>query len=89
MRVDERRRQQQTLGLDDAMCIRPEIRAERGDDPVVDAHVERRIDSPTRVEHARATDDDVLPGAVPGEQHQATSSTVSVLTPTGPLVSRS
>ena len=89
VRIDEGGSEQQPVAVDDAMGVGVEIRSECGDDAVVDANVEHSIDCRARVEHARAAHDDVLAGSVLREQHHATPSTDSVLTSTGPLVSRS
>ena len=89
MRIDEGRRDDQALRVDHAVRVRVEVGAEGGDDPVVDADVERRVDAGGRIDHARAADDEVLGRVVVREQHHATSSAASVLTPIGPDVSRS
>ena len=77
------------VAFDDAMGVRVETRAECSDHAVVDANIENRVDCRARVEHTRAAHDDVLARSVLAEQHHATPSTDSVLTSTGPLVSRS
>jgi hypothetical protein len=89
VRVDERGSKQQTLAVEDVMRVGVEPGAQRSDNPVVDANVEERIDRGAGVEHASAAHDDVLARSVLAEQHHATPSTDSVLTSTGPLVSRS
>ncbi len=90
MRVDEGGRNEEAATFDHTMRVGVEIAAERRDHTVVDPDVERLVDSGDRVEHARPADDDVLSECVLREQHHATTSrTASVLTPTGPLVSRS
>src|SRR5438552_1002025 len=89
VRIDERRREQHALRLHDSMRIRVDVSAEGGDHAVVDADVEGRIETGNRIENARASDDEILLRGVLDEQHHATSSTDSVLIPTGPLVSRS
>ena len=86
VRVDERRCEREARRLDHAMLVRVEALAELCDHAVVDAHIDRRVDPFDRVEHTRATHDDVLcPG--PSREHHATSTVVS--TATGPVVSRS
>ena len=46
--------------VDDAVTVRVEVGADLRDHAVVDADVERRVDSLRRVEDARAADDDVV-----------------------------
>ena len=89
VRIDKRGCEQKAFPLDDPMRVRVEVCAESGDDAVVDAHVERGIEIGDRVENARAAYEEVLLRGVLAEQHHATSSTDSVLTPTGPVVRRS
>ena len=89
VRVDERRREHQTLGLDDAVRVRVEVLTERRDHAVVHTHVEHCIYTRGQVDDTRAAHDDVLLGSVLGKQHHATSSTDWVLTSIGPFVSRS
>ena len=89
VRIDERRREQESLALDDSMRVRVEIRAESRDHAVVDANVHGSVDRLDRIDHACAPDDDVLLRPRLGEQHHATSMTDSVLISTGPVVRRS
>ncbi len=89
MRVDEGRREHQTIGIDDSVRVRVEVLTERGDHAVVHTHVEHGIHTRRRVDDTRAAHDDVLLGSVLGEQHHATSRTDWVLTSIGPFVSRS
>jgi hypothetical protein len=89
VRIDEGRSKQQPIRVDDSMGIRVDPGAERGDHAVVDPNVEDRVDARHGIEGARPADDEVLLWQIPGEQHHATSRTTSVLTSTGPVVSRS
>ena len=90
VRVDERRRQHQRFGFDDAMCVRVEPRTKLRDPPAVDADVHDGVDAFGRVDHACAADDDVLLAAFPEQHHAAPSSCrAPACTAAGPWVSRS
>ena len=89
VRVDERRCEHEARRVHDAVLVRVDALRHRGDDAVVDAHVERRVDPLPRVEHARAAKDDVCAGTILDPQHHATSAAASARTPTGPPVSTS
>ena len=86
VRVDERRREHETGRIDDPMAVRVEVGADLRDHAVVDADVERRVDSLRRIEDARAADHDVVCAGA-ADEHHATPTAVS--TATGPLVSKS
>ncbi len=89
VRVDERGREHQPGAVDDAVVVRVEPGADLRDHAAVDAHVDDVVDSLSRVENARAPDDEALSRGVLDEQHQATSIAASDSTATGPWVSRS
>ena len=86
VRVDERRRENRPVRLDDSVLVRVQPLAELGNHAVVDPHIERRIDTLGRIEQSRTADDDVLGAAAAGEHH-ATPTADS--TTTGPVVSKS
>jgi hypothetical protein len=88
MRVDEGRSEHEPTPFDDPVAVRVDVQADLRDHASVDADVEELVDPESRVEHARATDDEVV-RALPPVQHHATSPTTSALTSTGPRVSRS
>jgi len=87
--VDEGRREHQAGAVEHLVAVHRQVRAELGDDAVVNPHVELAVDALDRIEHAGAADDDVLLRRVLDEEHQATSIGISALTGLGPLVSRS
>ena len=89
MRIDEGGCEHEARRVDDAMLVVLDLLCDRGDDAVVDTHVERRVDSLGGIDDARAAQHDVLAGPLSGEQHQATSAAASARTPTGPPVSTS
>ncbi len=89
VRVDERGRQYKACTVDDPMLVRVQLLADRGDDAVVDAHVDDCVDSFHRVEDACAAHNDVRSRAILEVQHHATSAAASARTPTGPPVSTS
>jgi hypothetical protein len=91
MRVDEGRRQDQPSGVDDAVAVRLHLAPELRDDAVVDADVEHGVHPARRVEDASAAHDEIDLGSVPDmeQRHEATSSSTSAGTATGPWVSRS
>ena len=60
MRIDERGCEHEAGRVDDAMLVRVDLLRDRGDDAVVDAHVERRVDPLGRVDDACAAEHDVL-----------------------------
>ena len=71
------------------MAVDRQVRAELGDDAVVDPHVDLAVDALDRVEHPGAADDEVLLRRVLDVEHHATSIGTSALTGLGPDVSRS
>ena len=71
------------------MAVHGQVRAQLGDDALVDPDVHPVIDAFDRVEHAGVADDEILLACVSCEQHHATSIGTSALTGFGPLVSRS
>ena len=89
MRIDERGRQHEAVGVDDAMRVRVEAGAECGDDAVVDPDVELLVDPFGRVEHACVADDDVVAWCVLAVEHQATSTGSPTGTGAGAPTSRS
>ena len=91
VRIDERRRQHEAGCVHDAMAVRLDVRAELCDHAVVHADVEHGVHPAGRVDDARAADDEaVLRSGLDREQrHDATSSSSSAGTATGPCVSRS
>ncbi len=91
MRIDEGRRKHETGCIHDAVAVRLHVRAELGDHAVVHAHVERGVHATSGVDDARTADDEAVERRVlDGEQrHDATSSSTSAATATGPWVSRS
>ena len=89
VRVDERGCEHEPGRVDDAMLVVLDLFCDRGDDAVVDAHVEHRVDSLGGIDDARAAQHDVLARPFSGEEHQATSAAASARTPTGPPVSTS
>jgi hypothetical protein len=89
VRVDERRRQEEPVGVDHTVSVRVEPGAELGDCAAVDADIEDGVDPIDRVEYAGAADDQVLARRLFREEHYATSWSSATLTPTGPVVSRS
>ena len=60
--VDEGRREDEAVRLDDAMLVRVDRLCDLGDRPAVDPHLEPSVDSLHRVEHTRAPDDEVRAG---------------------------
>ena len=64
VRVDERRREQQSLSLDDSMGVRVEAGPELGDRAAVDADVEDGVDLRARIEDTGAADDQVFAGRI-------------------------
>ena len=86
MRIDEGGCEHETGRIDHPMLIRVDLLADRGDDAVIDAYVEPRIDPSRRIEHAGATEDHVRLLLLACPEHQATSAAASARTPTGPPV---
>ena len=86
VRVDECRREDQPVRLDNPVLVRVQPFAELGNHAVVDPHVEGCIDTLGRIEQSRAADHDVVCAAAAGEHH-ATPTADS--TTTGPVVSKS
>ena len=89
MWIDERGREQQAVGVNHAVGVGLEVRAECRDDAVVDADVGNRVDALCPIEDACTADDQVLAGRVLGEQHHATSTGSPTGTGTGAPTSRS
>ena len=89
VRVDERGREHEPGALDHLVRVLREVRAELRDHAVVDPHVDLRVDALDRVEHPRASHDQVLLRCGLGEQHHATPIGTSASTGLGPVVSRS
>ena len=92
MRVDEGGRKHEARPVDDAVRVPLERRADRGDDTVVDAHVDGCVDTFDWIEDARARDDERVPRRGLRVEHHATPSGVVFAadsTSTGPCVSRS
>ena len=88
MRVDERGREHEPGGVDDAVPVRVEVGAELRDRAAVDADVEDGVHPGDRVEDAGAADHEVRGRSLLPEEHHATSSAAS--TGAGrPAVSRS
>ncbi len=89
MRIDEPRREHESRRVDDAVLVRVDLLGDRGDDAVVDAHVERPVDSLRRIDDARTAEHEILAVTLFDVQHHATSAAASARTPTGPPVSTS
>ena len=90
VRVDERRREHEAGAVDDAVRVCVEAGADRGDHPVVDAHVHLSVDSFAGIESARAGDDQrVLRRRLADQRHATSSGVGAACTATGPCVSRS
>ena len=89
MGIDERGCEHESRRVDDPMVAGVDLLCNRGDDAVVDAHIERRVDSLGRVDDACAAQHDVLAWAFSPEEHHATSAAARARTPTGPPVSTS
>ena len=62
VRVDEGGRKDEPVGLEDAVLVCVDLLGDLGDRPVVDAHLEPRVDPLHRIQYARAADDDVRAG---------------------------
>ena len=89
VRIDERGREHEPFGLDDAMAVRRQVGAQLGDRAAVDADVDDGVEPLAGIEHAGAAHDQVFLGTVGRDEHHATSWISATLTPTGPCVSRS
>src|SRR5207248_11469027 len=76
------RRDDEAVRVDHAVRVRVEVGPERSNHAVVDADVDRRVDSLRGIEHARAANDEVLARAFPDEQHRRHHAT-STGSPTG------
>jgi hypothetical protein len=86
MRIDERRREDEPVRLDDAVLVRVHRLGDLGDRSVVDPHLEPRVGPLDRVEHARAAEHDVGARKLLLPEHHATSAAARACTPTGPPV---
>ena len=83
VRVDERGREHEPVGFDDAVRVRLEVGSERGDGTIVDADVCDGVDALGGIDDAGAANDQVLARCVLAEQHQATSTGSPTLTGAG------
>ncbi len=88
VRVDEGRGEHEAAAFDHPVAVGADVEADLGDHAPVDADVEQLVDPLARVDHPGAADDQVV-AAASAVEHHATASATSVLTSTGPWVSRS
>ena len=77
MRVDERGRQDEPLPFHDPVAVDRQVLADLGDDPAVDADVQRRVELRRRVDHAGAANHEVGLLLVGNVEHHATASIAS------------
>jgi hypothetical protein len=89
VRIDERRREHEPVGVDHLVRVRVEVGAEGGDHAVVNAHVHHRVHALDGIQHTCAAHHEVFGWGLLGEEHHATPTGSPTGTGAGAPTSRS